>query len=216
MKPADRFARLDPFEDSDPAAWAERAGRAGGPGRAGHGDHPGAIGGVAVTLVTDSPLIVRDLDLLVALDRRHALTVQVTIPTADAELARRLEVHAPAPAARLRAAARLAEEGLAVTLGVMPVMPRINESEAAFGPLLDAAAAAGVVDVLARALDLEGSARARFWPWLEEEFPRLLPLYRRLYGRRDRLTAADADRLLSTFRRFRLKLGFPRARPGRT
>ena len=59
------------------------------------------------------------------------------------------------------------------------------------------------------------AARARFWPWLKEEFPRLLPRYERLYGRRDYLRDQDTSALLSNYRRLKLEYGFPRGGVGR-
>jgi hypothetical protein len=94
-------------------------------------------------------------------------------------------------------------------------MPGINESEKVLRPLLEASRNAGAHDIAASALFLKPAARARFMPWLAEEFPRLVPRYRKLYGRRDYLTDGERDRLLATFRRLRLEHGFPRAGVGR-
>jgi DNA repair photolyase len=176
---------------------------------------PGVGEGLALTLVTRSPLVLRDLDLLAALDRRHAITVEVPIPTLDADLAGRLEPNAPPPAARLEAVAALAGEGIATRVLCDPVLPGINAGEATLRPLAAAAWAAGAFDVAAVPLTLGPATRSRFMPWLSEEFPRLAPLYRRLYGRRAHLRQADRNRLLAPFRRLRLEHGFPRARPGR-
>lgn len=173
--------------------------------------------GLALAITTKSPLVVRDLDLLVELDRRHAVEVHVTLTTVDAGLARRMEVGAPAPAARLRALAELAEAGLATRVNCMPVLPGINDGEDELGPLMAAARAAGALQVTASPLFLKGAVvRSHFFAWLGREFPRLVPLYRLLYGRRDYLDAAASERLLTTFRRLRLEHGFPRARPVRS
>jgi DNA repair photolyase len=173
--------------------------------------------GLALAITTKSPLVVRDLDLLVELDRRHAVEVHVTLTTVDAGLARRMEVGAPAPAARLRALAELAEAGLATRVNCMPLLPGINDGEDELGPLMAAARAAGALQVTANPLFLKGAiVRSHFFAWLGREFPRLVPLYRLLYRRRDYLDAAASERLLTTFRRLRLEHGFPRARPGRS
>ena len=171
--------------------------------------------GLELWLTTKSPLILRDLDLLVELDTRHSIEVHVTLTTVDAHLARSLEPQAPAPSARLSTIARLAEAGLAVSVNCMPVMPGINDGEEVLGPLFAAAREAGARDVQAQALFLKPAARARFFPWLAEELPSLLPLYHRLYERRDYLDRAAQDQLLSDFRRLRLEHGFPLGHAGR-
>jgi DNA repair photolyase len=173
--------------------------------------------GLTLWITTKSPLVVRDLDLLVELDRRHAVEIHVTLTTVDAELARRLEPQAPSPAARVRALSTLAEAGLATRVNCMPLMPGINSDEESLAPLLAAARDAGAEQVTANPLFLKGEVvRRQFFGWLERERPHLAPLYRHLYGRRDYLDAEASERLLTTFRRLRLEHGFPRARPGRS
>ena len=164
---------------------------------------------------TKSPLIVRDLDLLTELDRRNAVEVHITITSVDPRLARRLEVQAPDPQARLRTVSRLAEAGISTRVNCMPVMPGINDGEEALVPLFERAKAAGATDVHAAALFLRPATRAVFFPWLEEEFPGLVGLYRRLFAHRDYLGEAAKDALLKTYRRLRLEPGLPRPLAGR-
>lgn len=171
--------------------------------------------GLSLAITTKSPLILRDLDLLAELDRRHAIEIHVTITTLDAALARRIEVHAPDPRTRLRTVRRLAEAGIATRVNCMPVMPGINDGEEVLGPLLEAARDAGADHVTAQPLFLRPVARAHFFAWLGREFPGLVALYRRLYRGRDYLDEAAKERLLTTFRRLRLAAGFPRAVAGR-
>ena len=173
------------------------------------------VAGLVVSITTRSPLILRDLGLLARLDRKHSITVNVTVTTLDPETARRIEPRAPDPRARLRAVSRLASEGLATQLFCMPIMPGVNSSESQLRPIFEAAAEEGARDVIPSALFLRAAARDRFWPWLEAEYPRLLPRYRALYGRRDYLSAGQSDRLLAPFRALRLAYGFPRSSPGR-
>lgn len=166
--------------------------------------------GLSLTLTTKSPIVLRDLDLLAELDRRHAVEIHVTLTTVDARLARRIESHAPDPAARLRTLSTLAEAGLAVRVNCMPVLPGINDDEETLAPLFEAARAAGAFQVTGTPLFLKGSTRGFFFEFLEREFPGLVPLYRRLYHRRDYLGERAKDQLLGTFRRLRLEYGFPR------
>lgn len=171
--------------------------------------------GLQLSITTKSPLILRDLELLVRLDHRHALTVQITLTTVDPRLARRLEPQAPDPGARLRSIRRLSEEGIGVSVFCMPILPWINSAEGQLRALFEAAAEHGAFDVVASPLFLRPAARERFWPWLESEFPHLLKRYQTLYGKRDFLTDEQSDRLLGPFRALRLAHGFPRRLPGR-
>ena len=175
----------------------------------------GQFEGLDLSITTKSPLILRDLDLLTELDKRHAIHAHITITTVDPTLARRIEQHAPDPRARLRTVEKLAKEGIATTVFCMPVMPGINDGEDQLRPLLQAARDAGAVDVQASPLFLKSLPKTRFMPWLAQEFPQLMSHYRRLYGWREHLTASQKEILLATFRRLRLACGFPRAMTGR-
>ncbi len=175
----------------------------------------GESDGLDLSLTTKSPLVLRDLDLLCELDRRHSVEIHVTLTTVDGVLARELEPAAPDPAARLRTVRRLSEAGLAVTVNCMPVLPGINDGEEQLVPLFDAALAAGARDLHHQALFLRPASRRVFFPWLERSHPNLVGLYRRLYARGDYLDGRAREQLLATFRRLRLERGLPRARPVR-
>ncbi len=166
--------------------------------------------GLQISITTKSPLILRDLDLLVELDRKHSITVHLTLTTLDPALARRLEQRAPDPQARLRTLRRLTAAGIGTSVFCMPVMPEINDGPDELEPLFEAARDGGAFDVVPSPLFLKPAARARFWPWLRSEFPALETVYRRMYGRREYLSNDDRDRVLETFFRLRLRYGFPR------
>jgi DNA repair photolyase len=171
--------------------------------------------GLHLSITTKSPLILRDLELLAALDRRHSVTVQITITTLDSGLARRIEQRAPDPQARLRTVRRLSAAGLDTKIFCMPLMPRVNDGERSLSPLLAAARDAGASDVVASPIFLPSAARARFFPWLISEFPALEELYRELFTRGSYLASQDRDDLMATFRHLRLLQGFPRRVAGR-
>src|SRR5438876_2206122 len=60
-------------------------------------------------LITRSPMIVRDLDVLCAAGVRARVSVTFSVPTHDPEVWRKTEPGTPPPAQRLRAVARLVE-----------------------------------------------------------------------------------------------------------
>lgn len=125
--------------------------------------------GLEISLTTRSPRIEADLDLLVELDRRHSVTVRITVPALDPELAREAEPQGPDPRSRMRAARALASEGITTTLLCGPLKTGVNDSEAVLRPLLAEAREAGVYDV---EVDADGLART--------ERPAILATFRRL------------------------------------
>ena len=138
--------------------------------------------GLRVTIITKSPLVTRDLDLLSRINERSQLAVHVSLITVDRELARRLEPRAPTPEARLRGMARLRSHGIEVGVNCMPVLPGITDSPAQIDALVRAVAAADVSYVGACALRLRSTARQRYLPFIEAEFPELADKYRSTYA----------------------------------
>jgi DNA repair photolyase len=139
--------------------------------------------GLTITIITKSPLVTRDVDLLVRIAARSHLSVHISLITADRELARRLEPRAPTPEARLRAIARLRSYGIEVGVNVMPVLPGITDAPHLLDSLVRAIAGAQASYLGACALRLQSAARQRYLPFIEAEFPHLASRYRSTYAR---------------------------------
>lgn len=137
--------------------------------------------GLEIVIITKSPLVTRDIDLLSRIAGRSSITVHLSLITLDRELARRIEPRAPTPDARLRALGRLTEAGIEVGVNCMPVLPGITDHPAALEALVKAVVAAGATYIGACALRLRASARARYLPFIEREFPTLHDKYRTQY-----------------------------------
>lgn len=82
-----------------------------------------------VGIITRSPLITRDLDLLVPLHARGALSVALSLPILDPTLCRAIEPGAPTPSQRLTAIRALTEAGIDVGVSIAPVIPGLNDRQ---------------------------------------------------------------------------------------
>jgi DNA repair photolyase len=80
-----------------------------------------------VGIVTRSPLVVRDLEVLRRLARFGAVRVSMSIPIIDPALCRCIEPGAPPPSARLSAVRALADAGIPVSVGLAPLIPGLND-----------------------------------------------------------------------------------------
>jgi DNA repair photolyase len=138
--------------------------------------------GLSFGIITKSPLIARDSDLLVRLQERNEVQIHVSLITYDAALARKLEARSPVPAARLRALRKLVDAGVNAGLIVAPVLPGITDDIAHLDALFAAARAVGARFIHAGPLRLYPAIRDRFLPVLEEHFPELVPKYARAYA----------------------------------
>src|SRR5260370_11297368 len=137
---------------------------------------------LSLSITTKSDLVTRDIALLACIRERNDLCVNLTITSPHYALSRRIEPRAPRPDKRLAAVTALAAAGVPVGVFLMPVMPRINDTPEDLELLARLASEAGASYLISQVLFLRQSAKKRFFPFLAEEFPKLLSLYRRLYA----------------------------------
>jgi len=163
--------------------------------------------GVDFSITTKSILILRDLDVLQAISRRHLFSVHMTVTTLDERLARLLEPKAPPPSKRLEAVKGLAEAGIRAGVNAMPILPGLNDSPAALEALPRAAAQAGAKFLYGNILFLMPSARKQFMPFLEQEFPHLLSRYRKLYAHSAYLDGEYKERMTKLLTEVRARYG---------
>jgi len=165
--------------------------------------------GLAIGLITKSPLVTRDLDVLGKLAARHEVSVNISLASMDAALLRRLEARTPAPHARIRALERLARAGIRAGLMIAPILPGMTDSWAALAALMEAAKGAGARYVVGGALRLGAVARTGFLPVLRQEFPELVERYARGYGANHH-AGKDYERALALrLRTLQQAFGFP-------
>ena len=122
-----------------------------------------------VAVVTKGFLVVRDADVLAALDRAVGATVCVSIPFADPVTAKLIEPQAPPPARRFETVRRLSDAGVPVSVFVSPVIPGLNDRD--IPRILEQAAAAGARSASYTALRLPGSVESVFVSRLREALP---------------------------------------------
>ncbi len=120
-------------------------------------------------IVTKGTLVERDLDLLGAMARRSLVQVGISVTTLDADVARRLEPRAPAPARRLRVIETLAQAGVPVRVMVAPLVPVLTEPE--LERILAAARDAGARAASYILLRLPHEVAPLFRDWLDRHEP---------------------------------------------
>jgi DNA repair photolyase len=171
--------------------------------------------GIRVEIISKSPLVTRDIDVLQRLSRRNEVAVNVSLATLDPRLARRLELRSPIPAARIRGLRRLSAAGIEAGLLIAPIVPGITDDREGLGRLMAAAKEAGARYVIGSALRLGPAARHRFLPHLAGEFPQLADRYRRHYGDREGVSREYQEALTRRLRQLQLEHGFPLDQEGR-
>ena len=165
--------------------------------------------GLALGIITKSPLVARDAGLLGELAKQHRVKVLISCASIDGKLLRRIEARSPAPHARIRAIRQLTDQGVTVGLLVAPVIPGITDGYAALEALLRAAREAGATSASGQALRLGPAARARFLPQLQQEFPELYARYERRYAGRNGPGDDYEAAMKARFTTLRRRLGYP-------
>lgn len=122
-----------------------------------------------VGIITKSALVRQDIDLIAALARETEISVALTIPFLDYDIARALEPFAPSTTARFKAMAELAAAGIEVGIGIAPVIPGLNNPD--IPQLLERAKSAGASFAFINMLRLPGSVAPYFVQRLRERLP---------------------------------------------
>jgi DNA repair photolyase len=133
------------------------------------------------SVLTKSPLLLRDLPLMRELAARTEFSAALSVPTLDDKAWRETEPHTPSPRARLEAVAELNRAGISTGVLVAPLMPGINDAPEQVAPILELAAQAGATYITGIALHLRGEVRSLFFEWLRASRPDLVERYKELY-----------------------------------
>ncbi len=168
------------------------------------------------SVLTKSPLLLRDLALMLEIARRASFSASLSIPTLDEKAWRATEPHTPSPRARLEAVAELNRAGIPTGILLAPLMPGINDAPRQLEPLLELAAEAGATSVSGIALHLRRGVREVFMEWLRSQRPDLVPRYEELYRRSAYAPSEERRRLAGLVRKGGRSRSFRRAAELRT
>src|ERR1700742_3292291 len=140
-----------------------------------------------VAIVTKSPLILRDLDILSEMASMGLAKAALSVTTLDRKLARTMEPRAGTPARRLQAIAVLKEAGVPAGLMFAPAIPALNDHE--MEAVLSAAAEAGARSAGYVLLRLPLEIKDLFREWLDANVPgrakHVMALIRQMRGGKD-------------------------------
>jgi DNA repair photolyase len=165
--------------------------------------------GYSIGIITKSPLVARDIDVLQQLSKLHDISINISLISANARLVRRLERRSPIPKTRLTALGKLTDAGLNAGIMMAPILPGLTDDRRGLEAMMRSAKAAGARYVIGIPLRLDPVSRRRFWPTLRQEFPHLVERYRRCYGPRSYAKKAYISALIRRVRQLQQQYGFP-------
>jgi DNA repair photolyase len=170
-------------------------------------------------IITKSPLVERDIDVLQELTRVSRVSVMVSVPFWNETHARAIEPFVTTPARRVRTIERLAKAGVRVGVMVAPIIPGLNDED--MGDVLRAARDAGATHAGTVLLRLPGPVKDVFESRLRAAVPlraeRVLrrirdtrggKLYDATFGKRGSGEGVYADAIARLFEQTAQRLGF--------
>lgn len=133
------------------------------------------------SIVTKSPHIVRDADVLEDLAKVADLTVNFSIATLDEEVWKRIEPGTAKPRKRLEAMRFLSQRGIRCGVLLAPVLPGLTDGPADLEHVVEAAQEHGASFVSDNVLYLKPGTKEWFMPFLREAYPHLTERYAQYY-----------------------------------
>ncbi|GAA3403139.1 radical SAM protein [Paenibacillus hodogayensis] len=135
---------------------------------------------VPVSITTRSPLILRDLDLLM---RLPDVSVNLSIGTLRQDVWRSFEPSTPSPAKRVETLQRLADAHISTNVFIAPVLPYLTDDASDLRSLIEAIAGCKPDSVMTSVLRLSTrEVKMWFFRTLHERYPQLCETYARLYS----------------------------------
>ena len=137
--------------------------------------------GFPLFVVERSPLLTRDLDLLVEINQQSWVGVAYSISSLDPALKRTFEPYSPGVKLRLEAMEKLATAGILVGTALMPVIPVVGDSREHLEEVVQATKDHGGSFVMGGGLTMEGVQAKRTMEAARLLDPALEAQWRRLY-----------------------------------
>ena len=143
-------------------------------------DHANPLG-----LVTKSPLVLRDLDILAPMARVAKVRIFFTITTVDLDLWRTIEPGTANPFKRLEVMRRLNHAGVPAGVLLAPILPGITDSAASLEAVAKAASDHDASFFGTSTLRLAPVVKEQYLGFVNREHPDLLERYERAYPGRN-------------------------------
>jgi DNA repair photolyase len=165
--------------------------------------------GFGVALLTKSARIMRDMDILKAINAKAKCVVQITLTTFDDALCHVLEPNVSSTSGRFAVLEAMRDAGIPTVVWLDPFLPFINDTEDNLRGLMDYCVRGRVHGIVCFGFGVtmrEGS-REYFYKKLDEYFPGLKQKYIHEYGSNYECFSPHNARLMDIFRDICLRHG---------
>jgi DNA repair photolyase len=125
--------------------------------------------GNPVSILTKNSMVLRDLDLLQALNEKNLVHVMLSVTTMDEKLRLALEPRTSTAAKRFQTLKSLSDAGIPTGVMTAPIIPGLNDHE--IPQLIRSAAEAGALYAGYTVVRLNGAIGQIFEDWIYQAFP---------------------------------------------
>jgi len=155
-----------------------------------------------VGVITKSPLVTRDIDILMDISKQATAMVKISITTADDSLAKKIETGASSPSKRFSALKQLTDHGLFAGVLLMPLLPFIQDTEEHIAEIVEKAVENGAKFIYPRfGVTLRGNQKEWYYNKLDQTFPGLKQQYISLYKDKMYCNSPNSRQLYAYFKR---------------
>ena len=157
--------------------------------------------GFGAAVQTKSDRILRDFDLLDAINRSAKSVVQLTLTTWDDDLCRIVEPNVCSTKRRIEVLETMQERGISTVVWLTPILPFINDTEENITAILKECVRTGVKGIICfdMGMTLREGDREYYYAALDRHFPGLKEQYIRRYGEAYNLPSPNAKKLMALF-----------------
>ena len=158
--------------------------------------------GFGFTVITKSPLVLRDLELLRAVNKKAKCVVQMTLTTYNDSLCKILEPNVAVTSERFAVLKKLRDAGIPTVVWLTPILPFINDTIENIEGILQYCIEAKVFGIICfgMGLTLRDGSREYFYKNLDAAFPGLKEKYIQRYGNNYSVISPHNARLMNLFR----------------
>ena len=155
-----------------------------------------------VAIQTKSARILRDLDLLTAINKKTKAVVQMTLTTYDEDLCKILEPYVSTTKERFETLMHFKTVEIPSVVWLSPILPFINDSKENLEGILEYCIQAGVKGILCFGfgVTLRAGNRDFFYQQLDKHFPGMKQKYRLAFGENYVCTSPNNDDLMAIFK----------------
>ena len=159
--------------------------------------------GFGAALITKSNRVLRDLDLLKAINENAKCVIQMTLTTSDEELCKKIEPNVCTTKERFEALKILRDAGIPTVVWLCPILPFINDTAENINGVLDYCEEAEVRGIIyfGAGLTLRDGNREFFYRHLDLHFPGVKAEYIRRYRNSYMLDSPNSRELNALFHR---------------